>query len=167
MVTRAEGEEFLLRTVLAVDQKDLVRGDIEGLPDVFEECGFGRLQPVVQKFGGVAVGKIAAGQKVERAFGVAGVHPLQPVDAQIGDEGAARGEGMAQVGGPSGGFVDRLGPTDTPAEADEDHVRAAVGLALGKRGKGGGKASGKPEAAKGEAAAVHNASELVNSLNIA
>ena len=80
-------------------------------------------------------------------------HALELLDAEIGDEGAARGEDMAQVGRPGCGLVDGFGPPDAAAEAHEDDIRSTVeGL---REGRTGGQTGGKPQRSEGEAATVH------------
>ncbi|OYX20431.1 MAG: hypothetical protein B7Z04_06155 [Rhodobacterales bacterium 32-66-9] len=165
MIARAKGEEFLLRAVLAVHQKDLMRGDVKAAAEIFEKRGFGRFK-LVARARQFAVGEIAASEDVQRALGVRRVHALKPVDAQIGDEGAARSEDMAQVRGPGRGFVNRLGPPDAAAEADKDDIRPAIAPVPGPGRLRQGKGGRKPDGRKSELTAVHRGLWLVNRLNI-
>jgi hypothetical protein len=167
MISHAKSEELFLRTILAVDQQGLMRGDVVGGAQVFKKRGFSRLQPILKKLRSrVAVGQIAPCQKVQGPFGVAGVDAFQLVDPQVRDESAARGEDVAQVGGPGRGLVNRLGPAHAAAKAHQDDVWPPVGRILRKAGQGRRKAGGKSQGSKGKTAAVHGGLRFVNSINI-
>jgi hypothetical protein len=123
----AIGEEFLLRPVLAVDEQCLISRDVEGAPEILEQRRLGRLEVLgKERRARVAVGAVAAGQDVERALGMAGVHTIELGDRHRRNEHASIGEHVQEEGREGGAGCDRLAAAHPATKPHDDDVGATV-----------------------------------------
>src|SRR5438876_11675497 len=121
----AESVKLFVDPILPVDDQGLMLGNVVGLAEVFKDRGIGGLETVGKRLASdVLIMAILAGEKIQGSLAVTGVDALFGLDLNVAEERAAFliklviDEGTIRILRRD----NRLQPSNSAAEADEDHV---------------------------------------------
>ncbi len=138
----AEGVEFFIAAVFAVDDQGLVFRHVIAFAQVLENGRRFRFEPFGEEFlRDVFVLLVLSSDDVEGALAVAGVHAhhrREGVDLHLWEERAAFGQFVAKEGRISPLRIDGLAPPDPAAEADDNHIGPLIRRAGQAAGLGHG-----------------------------